>query len=97
MTRDEVEKDYNVSTLSKLIIEWLSRQPAKPYSSREVAEALGVFAPGVVSDESYFMRRKKLLVSEYNGDHIPIGQLMLAAGVRAAYCPVEPSTKDKKK
>lgn len=85
MNRTDIEASNKFSPLQKLIIEWLSRQPYRAYSSKEVARALGLH-PAEVAEANHRMR-KNFTMDKQAGVDLALAMLILTPETRLAYSP----------
>lgn len=87
MTRSEVERTpaHLLSATSKLVVEWLSRQPAREHTAKEIGAALGMLHADVAGC-AVELRQRKLIES----GNRPYGAIELTAEARAAYAPPVP-------
>lgn len=85
MTRAEVEMSTKISATGKLILEWLSRQPNRVHSAKEIALALGSHA-AEIAEVGYQLRRLGFTIGKHEGMDLQQAMLILSPTTRAAYC-----------
>ncbi len=81
-----IEKDGTVSSLGKLVVEWLARRDPRPFKASEVGPALGVYG-SYVAEEAHQLRRKGLLERMSGEKPLALGDLVLSSAARDAYAP----------
>lgn len=84
LTRAEIERipSHLLSSTGKLVVEWLSRQPAREHTAKEIGQALGMLHSDVAGC-AIELRQRKLIESGAR----PYGAIELTAEARAAYAP----------
>lgn len=92
--REAIERNGKLSPLAKLILEWLSRQPKRVHSAKEIGDALGVMNHDVAS-ECYGLRAARLVAKDITDKvdgktmliPLPLSSLLISDEARAAYHP----------
>lgn len=94
LTRADVERtpSHLLSPTAKLVVEWLSRQPARAYTAKEVGIGLGMLHAEVAQCAPE-LRMRKLV----EGGFRPYGEMELTAEARAAYAPAPAPIENPKK
>lgn len=100
LTREDIERNHRLPPLSKLILEYLSRQPPGRYLASHIGAALACLDSDVAV-EAYELRRQRLVLSQVAVDGVPVtlplATFVIADDVRAAYAPKSPAGQNQNK
>lgn len=89
MKREDIEASAKIDPLGKLVLEWLSRAPARVHTSREIGDALGVISARI-AEESSSLRVQGFCLRHEKERSLPLAELLLADHVRQAYLSSAP-------
>lgn len=89
LTRGAIERDATIPHLAHRVIEWLSRQPHRVHTAKEIGDALGTSQHEIAEMLSCCRGTKGYTESRDGDRHLPLGEIKLTANARAAFATDE--------